>query len=125
MTYLVQMSTRESGEFSSHTVFSPTGFILLPGVVLPVRRVTMAVSVVVVVMVVAPVPPAEPHVLTVATPVQLADDDPNDASDVGGGDGAQEDGALLLGKHRRIRPKFFIGLHFLHSITFSPLRPSK
>ena len=32
-----------------------------------------------------------------AQPVQLADDDPNDASDVGGGDGAQEDGALLLG----------------------------
>ena len=95
-----------------------------------------------------------------AQPVQLADDDPNDASDVGGGDGAQEDGALLLGcqaaqvaekhantstkarssrvqldsnfdlghllgKHGRIRPKFFIGLHFLHSITFSPLRPSR
>ena len=37
-------------------------------IVLPVRRVTMAVSVVVMVVVVAPVPPAEPHVLTVATP---------------------------------------------------------
>ena len=34
---------------------------------------------------------------SIPLPVQLADDDPNDASDVGGGDGAQEDGALLLG----------------------------
>ena len=48
-----------------------------------------------------------------AQPVQLADDDPNDASDVGGGNGAQEDGALLLGcqaaqvaeKHAKISTK--------------------
>ena len=33
----------------------------------------------------------------IALPLRLADDDPNDATDVDGGDGAQEDGALLLG----------------------------
>ena len=42
-----------------------------------------------------------PPSLTSGTPRQgiarLADDDPNDAADVDGGDGAQEDGALLLG----------------------------
>ena len=39
--------------------------------------------------------------LTYGTPrrriVRLADNDPDDAGDVDGGDGAQEDGALLLG----------------------------
>ena len=42
--------------------------------------------------------PAQPYLRYACQGIaRLADDDPNDAADVDGGDGAQEDGALLLG----------------------------
>ena len=54
-----------------HSALPVTSKLRREVVLAVVRGVTMAVSVVVVmVVVVAPVPPAEPHVLTVATPAR-------------------------------------------------------